>query len=318
MNEIGRRITDKLIEIHGSNDFSIAFLPYKRSMWNSMESVFEECKASGIDAHCYPIPYICLKENKEIDCVKSDFALFGDIAEPIETLTESDYVAIHYQYEDHNKVTSMLPEYFTKALKDRYKAKIVYLPYGIYGNQPVYSLQPGCRFVDYAFVEDETAANLFLTGWQTQGVDFSGRVFGFGSAKLDAMKKLTREIPKEWEDIIDGRSVTLICNSLGAFLGDPFRNIDMYEGRTIRELYEGHAVIFRPHPLLRQTIRSMRPEASQRYDNFISEMKVRDHVIVDESEYLERAFGIADRLISNPSSVVPMWRVTGKPCEVVG
>ena len=94
------------------------------------------------------------------------------------------------------------------------------------------------------------------------------------------MKKLTREIPKEWEDIIDGRSVTLICNSLGAYLGDPFRNIDMYEGRTIRELYEGRAVIFRPHPLLRQTIRSMRPEASQRYDNFISEMKVRDHVIV--------------------------------------
>ena len=50
MNEIGKRIADKLAEIHGSRDFSIAFLPYKRSMWNSMESVYTECWSSGARA----------------------------------------------------------------------------------------------------------------------------------------------------------------------------------------------------------------------------------------------------------------------------
>lgn len=319
MNEIGRKITDKLIEIHGGTGFKIAFLPYKRSMWNSMQSVYEECKASGIEVHCMPIPYYRMKENKQIDCIDSDFDLFGQIAERIEDLEDihPDYIAIHYQYQDHNKVTNMLPEYFTKALKDRYDAKIIYLPYGLYGGKGWFSLQPGCRDIDYGFLEDDNAAEMFIAGWKTQGIDFTGRVFGFGSPKLDAMGKLTKEIPDEWADMIRGRSVTLLCNSLSAFLTNHDAAIDRYESTVIRELYDGHAVIFRPHPLLRQTIRSMRPDAEARYDLFLEKLRLND-VIIDESEYLERALGIADRLISDPSSVAGMWMQTSKPCEVLG
>ena len=36
-------------------------------------------------------------------------------------------------------------------------------------------------------------------------------------------------------------------------------------------------------------------------------------VIVDESEYLERAMAASDRLITDPSSVLAMWKQTGKP-----
>ena len=318
MNNIGKKITEKLIEIHGSANFKIAFLPYKRSMWNSMASVYEECKAAGADAHCYPIPYLRMKENKEPDYLDSDFALFGDIAEPIETLTEADYVAIHYQYEDNNFVTNMLPKYFTDALKERYHAKVVYLPYGIGSSTGAFAIQPGCRHVDYAFLEDEECASRFIAGWLTQGVDFSGRCFGFGSAKLDAVRALPeKSVPEEWSDRLGDRTVILICNSLGPFLQDPFRHIDLYELNIIRELYEKHAVIFRPHPLLRQTIRSMRPEASERYNNFIREMRIRDYIVVDESEYIERAIAAADRLISDPSSVISMWRETGKPYKII-
>lgn len=318
MNEIGRKIADKIIELHGSTEFKVAFLPYKRSMWNSMESVYEELKASGVEVHCYPIPYLRMKENKEPDYVDSDYDLFGDIAEPIETLTSADYVAIHYQYEDHNKVTNMLSEYFTEAIRDRYRCKVVFLPYGIYGNQSRYSLQPGCRYVDYAFLESDDAVNLFISGWQTQGVDFTGRAFSYGSPKLDAMNKLKRDMPEEWKDIIGDRSVTLICNSLGPFLGDPFRRLTLYHHHILDEIGKGHAVIFRPHPLLRTTIRSMMPSMAQDYDAFISWAHSQEGVIVDESEYLERAFGIADRMISDISSVIPMWQMTGKPLEVIG
>ena len=319
MNEIGRKIVDKLIELHGSLNFIIAFLPYKRSMWNSMESVFEECRASGIEAHCMPIPYYCMDENHEVDHAASDYDLFGDIAEPIGELERihPDYIAIHYQYEDHNKVTNMLPEYFTSVLKEKYQCKIIYLPYGIFGNQPRYALQPGCRDVDYAFLESDDAVNLFLSGWQTQGVDFSGRVFSFGSAKLDAMGKLKREIPEEWADIIGDRSVTLVCNSLGPFLSDPGR-LTLYRHYISNELGAGRAVIFRPHPLMRATIKSMRPGQAQAYDAFMSWAHTRDRVIVDESEYLERALGIADRLISDPSSVLTMWQATDREWEVMG
>ena len=317
-NEIGRKITEKLIELHGSANFKIAFLPYKRSMWNSMESVYEECKAAGADAHCYPIPYLRMKENKEPDYLDSDFSLFGDIAEPIETLDRADYVAIHYQYEDNNFVTNMIPKYFTDALKERYHAKVVYLPYGIGSSTGAFAIQPGCRHIDYAFLENEECAERFIAGWKTQGIDFTGRVFGFGSAKLDVARALPDKlIPEEWSEQLGDRTVILICNSLGPFLTDPYRRMDAYEAHLIRELYEGHAVIFRPHPLLWTTIKSMRPDTAERYNNFIRESKMRDHVIVDESEYLERAIAASDRLIADPTSVILMWRETGKPYKII-
>lgn len=318
MNEIGRKITDKLIEIHGSADFSIAFLPYKRSMWNSMQSVYEECIASGIDAHVYPIPYLRMKENKQPDYIDSDFELFGDIAERIEELTEVDYAAIHYQYEDHNKVTNMLPKYFTKAIKDRYHCKIIFLPYGIYGNQQRYSLQPGCRDIDYAFLESDDAANLFISGWQTQDVDFSGRIFSYGSPKLDIARKCSKQIPDGWSDRIGNRPVTLVCNSLGPYLEDPYQHILLYTVTVKEEVDKGSAVIFRPHPLLTTTIKSMVPGTEWRYIQMLNEFRAMSHVIVDESEYLERAMAAADKLISDPSSVIPMWRATGRPWVILG
>ena len=317
MNEIGRRIVDKLIELHGSKDFSIAFLPYKRSMWNSMQSVYEECKASGIDAHCYPIPYIRMKEGKQPDFVDTDFCLFGNIAERIEDLQHADYIAIHYQYEDHNKVTNMLPQYFTKALKEKYQCKIIFLPYGIGSGNGWFSLQPGCKDIDYAFLEDENNAERFIAGWLTQGVDFNGRVFALGSPKLDALTKPSEKIPDEWKSIIGRRSVTLVINSLSSFLMDPFVRILVYRDCIRTEIDKGHAVIFRPHPLLRTTIKSMVPISEQHYERFLKDIKAMGSVIVDESEYLERAAGIADRLIGDCSSVIPMWAETGKPYEVL-
>lgn len=317
MNGIGRKITDKLIEIHGSSDFSIAFLPYKRSMWNSMESVYEECKASGAEVHCMPIEYACLKENKEVDYITTDYFMFGDIAERIDSLEHADYIAIHYQYEDHNKVTNMLPKYFTKALKERYGAKIVYLPYGIGMGEGHFALQPGCKHVDYAFLESEEQAERFIAGWLTQGIDFNGRCWGYGSAKLDAMDKLSAEIPEEWKDQIGNRMVVLLLNSLGPFLKSPFAHMDAYEHYAFNEVKDGNAVIFRPHPLLRTTIKSMRPDTANRYDFLLQMLESLDHVIIDESEYLERALGVSDRLISDMSSVVPMWKETGKPYKLI-
>ena len=317
MNEIGRKITDKLIEIHGSKDFSIAFLPYKRSMWNSMQSVYEECKASGIEAHCMPIEYICMKENREIDYITSDFFLFGDIAEPIENLGKVDYIAIHYPYDGSNYVTSMLPRFYTSALKETYHAKVIYLPYGTGMGQPQF-LHSGCRDVDYAFMEDETNARMFIEYWAKEGIDFEGRVFALGSAKLDMARDLPRVVPPEWAETIGDRSVTLVITSLGPFLHDPFGRLDKYEEVVMEEASKPrNAVIFRPHPLMWPTIKSLLPETEERYKTLLSLFNTTRKVRVDVSEYLERAMSVADYLVSDPSSVVNMWMETGKPYKII-
>lgn len=321
MNKISRQIVNKIIEIHGSKDFKIAFLPYKRSMWNSMSSVYEECIASGIEAHVYPIPYLRMKENKQIDFIDSDRELFGDIAEDIEALADlhPDYIVIHYPYEDHNKVTNMLPEYFTRPLKERYKAKIIYIPYGIaYGNFNMhFSLQPGVMDVDYAFLESQENADRFVMGWYQYGVDFSGRVFGFGSPKLDVAANAQKEVPAKWEAVVRARQITLVSTSLSRFIMNPFRCLLTYQEEVDNETAHDHAVIFRPHPLLRTTIKSMLPHVQTSFDKLIEHLKENPDVIIDESEYLERAIGCADVLISDPSSVFNMWQATGKPCKLI-
>lgn len=322
MNEIGRRITDKLIELNGSTDFTIAFLPYKRSMWDSMESVYEECIASGIDAHCMPIPYMRLKQNGELDCIDSDYEYFGDIAESVEHLQDISprFCVIHYQYNGRNHVTSMLPEYYTENIKARTNADMILLPYGL--NTSIKrnerdTMYPGLVAVDYIFCHSENNRGSLINMWKSYNVDYSGRVFAYGSPKIDAILKASSDIPEEWQGILEDKPVTLIVNSLRPFLINPQKRIRAYKHYLYDELSKGHAVIFRPHPLLSQSIKSMRPDATAAYDAFIESISKNPNVIVDTSEYLERALGVAGYLISDPSSVLTMWQVTDKPYKEI-
>lgn len=322
MNEIGRKITDKLIEINGSTDFSICFLPYKRSMWNSMESVYQECLNSGIDAHCVPIPYYRMKHNREIDYIDSDFEYFGAIAEPVDVLNTLNprFCAIHYQYNNQNNVTNMLKEFYTENIKERYNSEIVMLPYGLALNPIIQEhshLAPGLVSVDYLFCDTEIDRINCINAWKNYGIDYSDRVFAFGSPKIDSILKLKRSIPEEWQQAIGDRWVTLIINSLGPYINDPFKKIEKYGQQIYDHIIQGHAIIFRPHPLLRTTIKSMRSDTEEAYDQFIQKISKMEHVIIDESEYLERALSAADYLVCDPASILVMWKATGKPYKVI-
>ena len=322
MNEIGRKITDKIIEIHGSTDFTIVFLPYKRSMWDCMESVYEECIASGIDAHCVPIPFYRMKQHKEIDLEDYELSYFDSYAERTEILDtlKIDYAVIHYQYNGNNNVTRMLPEFYTEAIKERYHCEVIFIPYGIpFGglSNKHHRIQPGIINCDYLFLNSEEEVKEFLSDWSEIGVKFDGHVWGYGSPKIDAVLKAKPNIPERWLKEIDGRPVTLVTNSLGPYLARPFERINRYREIIYAELDSCHAVIFRPHPLLDSTIKSMRPDTMAYFDNFLIDLSLEEHVIIDHYEYLEETIAISDKLFSDPSSIVEMWKATGKPYEVI-
>lgn len=306
MNDIGRKITDKLIEIHGSTDFKIAFLPYKRSMWNCMESVYQECQRSGAAAYCIPIPYYRIV-NGMIDGLDSDRDLF-EKACSISFLEQNtfDFVVIHYPYDGNNKVTRMCSAFYTEEL--RKYGKVVYIPYSCTNLRQLW-VQPGIANVDYAFLSSEDAAEAFVREWEALGVDFSGRVFGFGSPKMDAIAKL--------EQGKGNYLTTLVINSLAPYLSNPFERIKLYQHHISNEIGRGRRVIFRPHPLLRQTIISMRPDTLEAYKRFLRWCEMRDLVEVDETEYLEDALEQADYLISDPSSVLEMWASTGREYTII-
>ena len=299
MNEIGKQITNKLIEIHGSADFVIGFLPYKRSMWNCMESVYQECLNAGAVAYILPLPYY-LMPDKTVVC---EHDLFKN-ALPIDLLGKItfDFVVIHYPYDHNNKVTGMLPEYHTEQLRNY--GKVVYIPYSC-TNMRQLRVQPGIANVDYAFLGSEAEADLFISEWSGMGVNFSGRAFGYGSPKMDSIQASSHG------------SATLVLNSLGPYLREPLNRINLYQHYISNEIGRGRKVIFRPHPLLRQTIKSMRPDTEAAYNKFIAWCQTRDNVTVDESEDLESALSSADYLISDPSSVLEMWQTTGREYKVI-
>lgn len=299
MNEIGKNITDKLIEIHGSTDFIIGFLPYKRSMWNSMASVYEECRKAGVAAYILPLPYY-LMPDKQIVNEQDLFLEEGTLDISMIQKISFDYLVIHYPYDGNNKVTSMLPEYYTAQLRNY--GKVIFIPYscspGIFTR-----LHSGLANIDYAFLCSEAECDAFIAEWAEHGVDFSGRVFGYGSPKMDAMQKL------------DSGFTTLVINSLGPFLAAPIKRIGIYRD-AIQEEIQNKMVIFRPHPLLRQTIKALRPDVEYEYNRFLEWVR-QIGGIVDESEDLEGALASADYLISDPSSVLEMWASTERKYKVL-
>ena len=84
----------------------------------------------------------------------------------------------------------------------------------------------------------------------------------------------------------------------------------------IEETAKGRRVIFRPHPLLRQTIQSMRPDTESEYTKLLIFAEGLG-VEVDESENLEATLGRADYLISDHSSVVEMWASAGRKYRII-
>ena len=185
MNEIGRRIADKIIELHGSTDFKIAFLPYKRSMWGCMASVYEELRRSNVCACCMPIPYITIGPDGQAEEVTMDEEY--DSVESFGSLPtfDPDYVVIHYQYETSNKVTHMLPWFCAEFLHAQ-GYKIIYIPYGYLCNHDLI-MRPGFQFVDYLFLNSEDERDMFCTEWYKVGFDFTDKCFVYGSPKVDAV-----------------------------------------------------------------------------------------------------------------------------------
>ena len=303
MNEIGRRIAEKIIDIHGSNDFRIAFLPYKRSMWGCMASVYQELKASGADARCMPIPYAAV-DGKGIHI---EFDKAYDRADDFRDLPvfKPDYVVIHYQYETSNKVTHMLPWFCAETLSKRYK--VIYIPYGNVTEHELI-MCPGFQFMDFIFLNTEAERELFLEEWSAVGIDMKDKVIVCGSPKVDAVMMECSGVKGD---------AVLIVNSLGALLNGGPSHMAKYLEIAEEELQKGKKVIFRPHPLMKQAIKALTPELVVIYDLLLDTLR-HYGVRVDDKPYIERTMAEAAELISDPSSVIDMWMPTGKPYRMIG
>lgn len=330
----------------------IVFMPYKASMWDSLESVYLAAREDPYcDAYVVPIPYY----DKNIDGSLGELHYEGnEYPENIEithytayNLAERrpDAIYIHNPYDEYNNVTSVPECYFSRNLK-KYTDCLVYIPYFVLNEiEPDdqvsidkikhFCFLPGTLWADKVIVQSEKMRRIYIneyikaakeTGFSGEHTDrkkLEEKIFGTGSPKIDKVRNTVKadlEIPDEWMKIIekpDGsyKKIILYNTSINTLLLYDERMIEKMKSvfRIFGERQETIALLWRPHPLIRATIKAMRPRLWGMYEELVKKYREEGWGIYDDSADMDRAIVLSDAYYGDRSSLVTIYRETGKP-----
>ncbi|MCR5238155.1 MAG: CDP-glycerol glycerophosphotransferase family protein, partial [Lachnospiraceae bacterium] len=152
------------------------------------------------------------------------------------------------------------------------------------------------------------------------------KISGAGSPKFDKVintKKEDLEIPDEWLRIIeksDGsrKKVILYNTSVQALLDNEMDMITKIKDtlKVFKENKDDVALLWRPHPLIKATISSMRPDLWTEYDKIVNGYISEGWGIYDDTPDLDRAIVFSDAYYGDGSSVVQLYQKTEKPIMI--
>lgn len=349
-------LTALLGQIKGSAEKDIrvrteaVFLPYKASMWDSLESVWKAAdKDPDCDAYVIPIPYYDKNPDGSFAEEHYEGGLYPEYV-PVTRYQDYDFAArrpdmifIHNPYDEHNLVTSVHPFFYSKNLK-QYTEKLVYIPYFILNEidpadkEAVKGIEHLCvvsavLYADKVIVQSQAMRQIYIDlmmeSMQTDKIPrayWEKKILGLGSPKLDKVqntKKEELEIPEEWLKVIqkeDGswKKIIFYNTSVAAMLQYEEKMIakirDVF--RVFRERQDEVALLWRPHPLMEATIKSLRPELRKEYEELVGEYRAEGWGIYDDTADVDRAVALCDGYYGDPSSVVRMCQEAGRPVMI--
>lgn len=333
LNGLKRQLDSSLKQVEYEIDenipqdrLKIVFLPYKASMWDCMESVWEAADADEeCDAYVVPIPYYERNEQggAEKFCYEGDmFPKEVSITSYEEFSLEAerpDIVYIHNPYDGNNYVTSVHPDYYTENLK-KYVDELVYIPYYILGQGGMPEMHKSLAAynnIDKIIVQDEDKKESMLDYVPEEKIVVLGCPKVDRILKLDKRKQeiLEHEIPQEWRKKITGKKVILFNISITGILNN--KRYAMDKIRYVLSCFEDRddvVLLWRPHPLVEATLKSMRPEMYEEYMSIKKSFARKGKGILDETGDAGIAAVVADAYLGeNSSSLVHYFGVLGKP-----
>lgn len=267
-----------------------------------------------------------------------------DIAE-----RKPDIIFFHNPYDEYNYVTGVHPKYYSSELK-KHTDKLVYVPYFVALNDVSehFITVPGVVNADYVIVQSEkvkeTYARVFIdfmgkqqkeleerTGqvnrefWKRLRKTADEKFLPLGSPKTDKAVNTKREdvsLPEEWERLIvseDGtrKKVILYNTTIDALLKNREAYIKKLQS-VLEEFKENREAVlwWRPHPLLQSTLDSMIPRLSDDYRRIVWQYREAGRGIYDDTADLNRSIAVSDAYYGDWSSVVALYRETGKPVMI--
>lgn len=298
----------------------IVFLPYKASMWDSLESIWLAAEADPA-CHAYVIPIPYYERNAD-----GNFGTFhyegGEFPEEVPLTSYEDYsieerrpdvIYIHNPYDQYNNATSVDPRFYSAELK-KYTDALVYVPYyatagGMAEGQKLCSAYMNA---DYIVIQSEKYRKFFDERIPDQ------KFLPLGSPKFDSVIRMCSnppEPPEAWKSKLEGKTVYFYNTSLGGMLADTAGFLQKmayvfqrFEGR------EDSCLLWRPHPLLETTFDSMRKEYRPQFDRLKQEFIEKGIGIYDDTPDIEKTIALSDVYIGDAgTSVTSLFGIAGKP-----
>ncbi len=300
--------------------YHVVFLPYKAAMWDSLESIWKAAQADkNCVAHVIAIPFFEYNSKNESwearyegDLFPADVPVTHYQQYSIEMM-QPDIVYIHNPYDNRNRITSVHPDYYSEKLKQNV-GRLIYVPYYVTsGFFPTEHLGLSAYdHVDNIVVQSEHVRSKFIA------TPYYEKVVVFGSPKLDHIINACRKktsIPKAWEPMLKGRKAIMLNTSITSFLtdGEIYINKLLQLFKHVQKL-NSLCLIWRPHPLLEGTVRSMRPELTHRYEELVNYFVSNNVGVYDTSPHLSRTIALSEGYIGEEgTSVINLFEVVGKP-----
>lgn len=326
----------------------MVFLPYKYSMWDSLESVWRAAYEDKDNCLAYviPIPYCDRNPDgtaREWHCEREFFPAdipTLDWQEVDLKQMHPDVIFFHYPYDDCNRVTSVDEIFYSRNIKPC-TDKLVYIPYFVLGEPKLdyddpekaeeveeaeekiahFILEPGVFNADRTIVQSEAMKKVYVNVLTRQtNADreyWEEHILGLGSPKFDkvtASREEDFELPEEWTRLINGKKTILYNTGLTAMLKHTDKFIEKIKSVLDTFKHQKDVVLWwRPHPLLRSTFQSMHSELLGAYDEIVNVYRKEGWGIYDDTAELERAVACTDGYYGDMSSVVQLYENTSKP-----
>lgn len=338
--------------VHISARKEAVFLPYKASMWDSLESIYLAAKEDdNWDTYVVPIPYYERKADGSLGELHYEGNEYPKGIEIIDYRTfhlekrYPDIIYIHNPYDDWNNVTCVPENYFSRNLCC-YTDCLVYIPYFILeeldqdSREKIEGIKhfcflPGTIYAHKVIVQSENMRQIYINeyireaeslGLPTDRRMLEKKILGLGSPKLDKVQSTEKEnleIPSEWTKIInrpDGtrKKIIFYNTSINALLRHGERMLEKIESvfELFQEKKEEVTLLWRPHPLIMNTIKSMRPQLYEMYQKMVDDYRQAGWGIYDDTADMDRAVILSDAYYGDRSSVVYVYEKTGKPVMI--
>lgn len=341
-------MVERIFEEEYPDKKEVVFLPYKASMWDSLESVWRAAdEEENTIARVIPIPYFerdsdgnFAKEVWEGNEYPKDVPITRYDEYDLD-LHHPDEIYIHNPYDEYNYVTSVHPDYYTPELK-KCTEKLIYIPYFVLEeikpddhfaieSMKHFCFLPGTINADLVILQSEDMKTIYVNEYYKEVLNrgmnetkdsIEKRFVGWGSPKFDKVRSTKKEnvdIPEEWRKLIqkeDGnwKKVIFYNNSVSAFLQN--REKMLKKIREVINIFHDNRdriiMLWRPHPLMKQTIESIYPKLWKVYDEIVDEYKKEGWGIYDDSSDLNRAIALSDAYYGDRSSVISLFKKANK------